>query len=85
MTVASSQWYCSVALSRMRIEASDEQQDTMATEQRSETSNKLRDGPCAEHYIELEKCGTEKKITSSHMVSLYWYCDGRWTKPSHSH
>ena len=56
----------------VRIEASDdqtEQQDTMAIEQKSETSNKLRDGPCAEHYIELEKCSTEKKITNNHMVS----------------
>jgi hypothetical protein len=42
----------------------------MAAEQQKDNSNKLRDGPCAEHYFELEKCAAEKNITSSHMVSL---------------
>ena len=51
--------------------------DTMATvEQRKDSNNnrgdvnKLRDGPCAEHYSHLEKCAasSEKNITS-HMVS----------------
>jgi hypothetical protein len=42
----------------------------MATEERKDNSNKLRDGPCAEHYFELEKCAAEKNITNSHMVSL---------------
>lgn len=53
----------------------EKQADTMATDQRS---NKLRDGPCAEHYIELEKCAIEKNITSSHMVSLLWTLDMSW-------
>eukprot|EP00984_Skeletonema_dohrnii_P021497 scaffold10755_cov123-Skeletonema_dohrnii-CCMP3373.AAC.8 len=42
----------------------------MATEQRSDNSNKLRDGPCAEHYFELEKCAIEKNITTSHMKKM---------------
>ena len=40
----------------------------MTTDQRR--NNKLRDGPCAEQYVELEKCAIEKQITNSHMVSL---------------
>ena len=40
---------------------------TMTTEERKARSNKLRDGPCAERYFELEQCSMEKKI-SSHMV-----------------
>ena len=41
----------------------------MTTDQRR-NNNKLRDGPCAEQYVELEKCAIEKQITNSHMVSL---------------
>ncbi len=51
----------------MASDREEKQVDTMTTDQRN---NKLRDGPCAEHNIELEKCASEKKITNSHMVSF---------------